>query len=97
MCSGLKEIENSDILELHITQHGSFAQKSKDDLFKKVEKGNFATIKFNFTNLCDWSVESSHENKGFRVNYLKSNNVKDIVELNYIPDGFTHILRFYKR
>jgi hypothetical protein len=65
--------------------------------FKKVEKGNFATIKSCFTNLYDWSVESSYEIKGFRINYLKSNNLKDTVELDYIPDGFTHILRFYKR
>ena len=92
-----KEPEDTDIIELYIIQKGSQALKSKDDLFKKIEKGNFATIKSNFTNLCDWSIESSYNNKGFRINFLKSNNVKDIEELDYVPDGFTHILKFYKR
>ena len=92
-----KEPEDTDFIELYITQKDSNASLTPDELLEEVESGNFATIKSNFTNLCDWSVESSYNDKGFRVNYLKSNNLKDTVELDYTPEGFTHILRFYKR
>jgi len=92
-----KEPEDTDILELYIIQRESSANLAPEELLAEANSGNFATIKSNFTNLCDWSIESSYNNKGFRINFLKSNNVKDIEELDYIPDGFTHILKFYKR
>lgn len=50
----------------------------------------------NLKNLCDYSIESSHENNYFRVNFLHTNNVKDIEILSEKSKGFTHILRFYK-
>ena len=46
---------------------------------------------------CDWSIESDFEDTSYRVNYLKSSNVKDIEKLEYKPSGFTHILRFYNK
>ncbi len=84
-------------IELKITQINSLSTLNANDLFKEAEDGDFADIKANLTNLCDWSVEGSFEDASFRINYLKSNNVKDIVELDNKPAGFTHILRFYKR
>ncbi len=60
--------------------------------------GDFGDIKEWLTNLCDWSIESSFEDKNYRVNYLRSDqNIAEIELLDYIPKGFTHILRFYKK
>ena len=84
-------------IELRITQVGSPSTLSSEKLLAEVEDGDFADIKANLTNLCDWSVEGSFEERNFRINYLKSNNVKDIVELDDKLIGFTHILKFYKR
>ena len=88
---------NDGTMELKIIQIGSPSTLDAEDLFKEAEDGDFADIKANLTNLCDWSVEGSFEDASFRVNYLKSNNVEDRVELDNKPTGFTHILRFYKR
>jgi hypothetical protein len=90
------EFEDGTI-ELRITQIDSPSTLDADKMFAEVEDGDFADIKANLTNLCDWSVEGSFEESNFRINYLKSNNVKDIVELDTKPDGFTHVLKFYKR
>jgi hypothetical protein len=91
-----KEPENTDLIEIHIIQKDSNANIGPKELLEEINSGNFATIKSNFINLCDWSVESSYNAKGFRINYLKNSNIQDIEELDYIPDGFTHILKFYK-
>ncbi len=90
------EFEDGTI-ELRITQVGSPSTLSAEKLFAEVDDGDFADIKASLTNLCDWSVEGSFEESHFRINYLKSNNVKDIVELDGKPAGFTYILRFYKK
>ena len=92
-----KELNDRSI-EIYITQIDSRSSKSAKELLNKVEDegGDLYNIKNNLTNLCDWSIEASSENKAFRINLLHSNNVKDIVELQDIPDGFTHILRFYR-
>ena len=84
-------------IELVITHMGSPSTLSAEDLFIEAEDGDFADIKEGLTNLCDWSVEGSFEGDNFRINYLKSNNVKDIEVLEEKSEGFTHILRFYKR
>jgi len=90
------EYENELFMDLKITQQNSFSNKSAQQLLKKVESGDFASIKKNLKNLCDWSVESSYEGKRFRVNYLKSKNIQDIEErLEGQAQGFTHIMRFY--
>ncbi len=100
--SNHKEVEvtttesDDGIIELKITQMNSLSTLNVKDLFAEVEDGDFADIKKTLTNLCDWSVEGHFEDNSFRINYLKSNNVKDIVELDYKPIGFTHFLKFYK-
>ena len=79
-----------------IVQIDSISNKSASDLLKEIDDGDFAEIKLNLLNLCDWSIEGSFENENFRINYLHSNNVKEIVSLDEKPKGFTHIFRFYK-
>lgn len=91
-----QELEEDRSIVLKITQIGSSAHCNAKDLLEEVKNGDFADIKESLTNLCDWSVESSFEEKYFRVNYMCSNNVKDIETLSKKPEGFTHILRFYK-
>ena len=83
-------------IEIKIIQIDSFANKNANDMFEEVNNGDFADIKESLKNLCDWSIESSFEDENFRVNFLHSNNVKDIEPLETKPLGFTHILRFYK-
>lgn len=83
-------------IEIQITQIGSYSNKTAQSMLKEVDDGDFADIKENLTNLCDWSIESSYEDESFRVNFLHSNNVKEIERLESKPKGFTHILRFYK-
>lgn len=90
-----KELDDRSI-EIRITQVGSFGNKNSNEMLQEVEDGDFADLKASLTNLCDWSIESSCEDENFRVNFLHSNNVKDIEILPTKPKGFTHILRFYK-
>jgi len=86
----------SEYMELKITQLTSTANRSAKDMLNEVKDGDFKMLKDNLKNLCDWSIESSYEDKGYRVNYLRDSNSKEIEKLNDIPQGFTHILRFYK-
>lgn len=84
-------------IEIKITQMNSYSSRSADELIQKAKKaGDIYEIKSSLTNLCDWSIESSNEDKHFRVNFLHSNNVIEIVSLDEKPKGFTHIFRFYK-
>ena len=83
-------------IEIKITQVGSFAKKGPKIMLEEIKDGDFADIKKSLTNLCDWSIENSYENENYRVNFLHSNNVKDIEILDSKPKGFTHVLRFYK-
>lgn len=83
-------------IEIKIIQIDSFANKNANNMFEEVNNGDFSDIKESLKNLCDWSIESSFEDENFRVNFLHSNNVKDIEILETKPKGFTHILRFYK-
>ncbi len=88
---------NSESIEIVITQLDSKAGKSAYDMLKEVEDGDFGMLKENLKNLCDWSIESSYEGENYRVNYLRQSSIKEIEKLDYKPNGFTHILRFYKK
>ncbi|WP_457746330.1 ankyrin repeat domain-containing protein [Sulfurimonas sp.] len=81
--------------DFRITQNDSFSSQGAPQLLKKVNGGDFSTIKQNLQNLCDWSVENCYNGECFRVNFLKSSNIKDIESIDYNIQGFTHILRFY--
>jgi len=83
-------------VEIYIIHQNSFSMRTKKELLKEVDDGDFKEIKENLTNLCDWSVEDKFEEKSYRVNYLKSSSVNEKEELGRDIEGFTHILRFYK-
>ncbi|TKI69032.1 hypothetical protein FCU45_08715 [Sulfurimonas crateris] len=84
-------------IEIKITQIDSCSSYKAKGLYDRANiAGDISEIKKALTNLCDWSIESSCEGENFRVNFLHSNNVKDIEPLEIKPVGFTHILRFYK-
>jgi ankyrin repeat protein len=90
------ELEDRSI-EIKIIQIDSRSSRSSAELLERAqEAGDIFEIKNSLTNLCDWSIESTYENEYFKVNFLHSNNVKDIEMLHAKPKGFTHILRFYK-
>lgn len=90
------ELEDRSI-EIKITQIDSYSSMNSTALFQRAKQaGDISEIKNALINLCDWSIESSFEGENFRVNFLHSNNVKDIEILESNPRGFTHILRFYK-
>lgn len=86
-----------EFIELKIIQIDSESGSNAEVMLKEINDGDFASIKANLLNLCDWSIESSNGSSSYRVNYLKSNNIEDIEELNYKPLGFTHVLRFYNK
>ena len=66
-------------------------------MIQKVKGGDFADIKNNLKNLCDWSIENRDSNgKIYRVNYLISKPLERIEYIDEKIEGFTHILRFYK-
>ncbi len=84
-------------IDLTIVQAGSLAQNGSEAMQQEVEDGNFSDIKKLLMNLCDWSIESSHDKENYRINYLRSGNDMLPVEmLDYKPEGFTHRLRFYQ-
>lgn len=91
-----KDLSEDMSIEIKITQVGSPGYKNAQSMLQEINDGDFADIKESLKNLCDWSIESSFEDENFRVNFLHSNNVKDIESLETKPLGFTHILRFYK-
>ncbi len=84
-------------IEIKIIQLDSNSTRSPIELLERAkEAGDISDIKESLKNLCDWSIESSFEDENSRVNFLHSNNVKDVEILETKPKGFTHILRFYK-
>lgn len=84
-------------LEIRIVHVGSFAPVDAEHMLLEANDGDFADIKSALLNLCDWSCENVYDGNSYRVNYLHSNNVKDIEQPNQTPKGFTHIMRFYMR
>jgi len=84
-------------VEIKISQIDSYSSRNAYELLQRAKAaGDIADIVSTLQNLCDYSIECSYEDTNFRVNFLHSNNAKDIVELQEKPKGFTHILRFYK-
>ena len=92
-----KELEDRSI-EITITQTNSIIDKDPKDILEKIKNdgGDLGNIKKLLSNLCDWSIEGSYEDKYFRLNILKSSNIKDIEVVKGSLKGFSHILRFYR-
>jgi len=89
------EDEDDAFYELKITQIGSEANISSSKMLESINGGDSSILKSNFTNLCDWSIETSNEDENYRINCLMSVTVPEVEKLSYKPDGFTHIMRFY--
>ena len=82
--------------ELRIIQIGSQSNQSSHDMLNH-HGADTSIIKEELANLCDWSIESSSATDNYRINYLKSDATLDDIEpLDYTPEGYTHIMRFYK-
>jgi MinD-like ATPase involved in chromosome partitioning or flagellar assembly len=88
---------DSESIEIVITQIDSKANRDIKEMVDEVEDGDFKMLKESLTNLCDWSIESDSENGGYRVNYLSESTEEKSKKLVDAPDGFRHILRFYKK
>lgn len=84
-----------DIKIIHVASESG---QNSEDMLKKIEGGESLKIKDNLSNLCDWSIECSFKNENYRINCLSSSNIgpKEPLKLEYKPEGFTHIFRFYK-
>ena len=65
-------------------------------MLEKITGGDSLKIKDALKSICDWSIESSHKEENYRINCLYSNSIDERESLSYEPEGFTHILRFYK-
>ena len=92
----VEAITDIEHIDVKITQVDSYVSKTKEEMKKEVENGNFQDIKNYFTSLCDWSIETKNKDKSFRVDYLSADSESE--NLNYTGSkslGFTHILRFY--
>jgi len=91
------EDSQAQFIEIYITHLHSSSHRTAQELLAEVKDGDFKQVQEELQNLCDWSVLDSYDNVAYKINYLKSNNIKDI-EQDSLPifDGFTHILRFYK-
>ncbi len=87
----------AEYIEIKIIHFGSEAGRSAQEMLTEAESGDWNTLKEKVKNLCDWSIESSHEDESYRINYLKEGTVNEIEPLSYKPEGFTHILRFYNK
>lgn len=93
----ISEDENDKYIDLRIIQIGSKANRSSRDILNMSNGGDSLVLKETLINLCDWSIESSNGNENYRINFLKSDDITpDIEALSYTPEGFTHIMRFYK-
>lgn len=82
-----------------ITQKGSYAIKPlseiKGRMDRNAEAGDFGAIRKMLNGYCYWSVTTVWDDKPYRWNILKSNEVDDIEPINGIVEGFTHELTFY--
>lgn len=88
----IETVENhGKYLDIYITHIGSYSNSTANNILLEVENGDFADIKENFNNLCDWSIQNSYENENYQINY----SLNQIEILEEKPQGFTHILRFY--
>lgn len=93
----VKATTGLDYVDVKIIQVNSSISKTKEIMEKEVESGDFQSIKKYFTSLCDWSIEAKNKNESFSVSYLSTDSENlGVYSLGLEPEGFTHILRFYK-
>ncbi|MGJ1510072.1 reverse transcriptase domain-containing protein [Sphingobacterium siyangense] len=96
----VERVDTDDVfyVEIKIIDVKSISLIPSDALIEYL-KGSIAYRDYNkgFRNLCDWSVECSFSVElPKRINLLDAlGRQEEMVELDYEPLGFTHILRFY--
>ncbi len=91
------EADNQEsYVEIVIEQRGSKVYRNRDSEKMKIDRGDLQDINFFLSSLCDWSIEAEFLDGNFRVEYLSENQAVKVVELEEKPQGFRHILRFYK-
>ena len=82
--------------DLKIIQMGSESGIGSRAMLNLSDGGSSSIIRESLQNICNWSIESSHEGENYCINYLKDSNTQEVEVLAYKPEGFTHILRFYR-
>ena len=85
--------------EVTILHKSSTTGKASDEFIEKIKKkdGDFGEIYQNLKNLCDWSVESDFKDGLYRIDILLSDGeCFTKVPISNNPEGFKHILKFYK-
>lgn len=84
-------------IEIIIIHEGSSPNKNVSEMRDEVLDGDFEDIQKYFISLCDWAIEGNFLDGSYRIDYLSSiyTEIK-IQKLDVKPEGFTHILRFYK-
>lgn len=88
------------IRQIQITQYGSYAEKPLDEIRGRLsaepEAGDFGSIRNSLNGYCLWQVESLWDGKPLRWNILKTDDMKDIDNVDEsIIEGFTHTFTFY--
>jgi len=93
----LVEADNQEsYVDIIIEQRGSTVNKNSEEMKKEIDNGDFEDIKKYLFSLCDWIIEAEFLDGNFRVEYLSENQSVKVLELKEKPQGFRHILRFYK-
>lgn len=88
--------EEGNYTDLFITQINSSTKKDSNTMMKEIDNGDFQDIRKTFLSLCDWSIIGKFKDGFFKIDYLSLENENVIKEeINSIPSGFTHKLRFY--
>lgn len=85
----------TEYIALHIIHVNSHSNRSADELLQriKLQKGDSDLAK-QLKNLCDWSIESMYDNEAFKIDCFEEEVIPN--ETQTKPQGYTHILRFYK-
>ncbi len=92
----IKANNQESYVDIIIEDRDSTVKKNSEEMKKEIDNGDFEDIKKFLFSLCDWSIEAEFLDGNFRVEYLSENQAVKVVELKEKPQGFRHILRFYK-
>jgi ankyrin repeat protein len=87
---------DGEYFDLLITHTGSCTTKGREKMMQETDDGDFHDIRELLQSLCDWSILACFQNDSYKINYLSIESEQVTVsDLQQIPEGFTHQLRFY--
>jgi hypothetical protein len=91
------EKEHGNIILIKLAQLESKCRRIIDDpKIISPDGGDLGTIIKSMKGLADFSISAIFpDNKNYRVNYLASNNLVELIERIEFTDGFTYELKFY--